>query len=144
MQYWSHHSLFHFIDTSCFPWDSFPPSNMTYFCINPWSILWDSNFIIILWLGYYVRVRVSSKGSLLNYASYIQVLHFKTWHGLCLHLFTIVSLQQNNTWNTVFEVMAVLAVKTSIFWDIIICNLVKVDRRFRGTYPFHLLVWRIS
>jgi hypothetical protein len=35
---------------------------------------------------------------------------------------------------TVLEVFAAMVVKIVIFWDIILCSKIKVNRRFGGTY----------
>jgi hypothetical protein len=43
-----------------------------------------------------------------------------------------------------FEVLTVVVMKSSIFWDITPCSLLKVNRRFGGTYRLHLQDRRIS
>jgi hypothetical protein len=43
-----------------------------------------------------------------------------------------------------FEVVTVVVMKSIIFWDITPCSLLKVNRRFGGTYCLHLQGWRIS
>jgi hypothetical protein len=43
-----------------------------------------------------------------------------------------------------FEVLTVLTMKSYIFWDILLCSLMKVSRCFEGTYRFHLQGRRIS
>jgi hypothetical protein len=37
-----------------------------------------------------------------------------------------------------FEVLTAVVMKSIIFWDIATCSLLKVNRRFGGTYPLHL------
>jgi hypothetical protein len=37
-----------------------------------------------------------------------------------------------------FEVLTSVTMKSSVFWDITPCSLVKVSRCFRGTYEYHL------
>jgi hypothetical protein len=36
-----------------------------------------------------------------------------------------------------FEVLTVVIMKSSIFWDVTVCSRVKVNRRFRGTYRLY-------
>jgi hypothetical protein len=43
-----------------------------------------------------------------------------------------------------FEVLTAMVMKSSIFWDIMPCNSLKVNRRFRGTYHLHFQGLRIS
>jgi hypothetical protein len=43
-----------------------------------------------------------------------------------------------------FEVLTVVVMKSTIFWDIKLCSLLKVNRRFGGTYRLHLQGRRIS
>jgi hypothetical protein len=35
-----------------------------------------------------------------------------------------------------FEVLSAVLIKSSVFWDIRSVNLVKINRRFGGIYPF--------
>jgi hypothetical protein len=37
-----------------------------------------------------------------------------------------------------FEVLTAVVMKSFIFWDVTPCSLLKVDRRFGGTFRFHL------
>jgi hypothetical protein len=37
-----------------------------------------------------------------------------------------------------FEVLTAVVIKSSIFWDITPCSLLKVNRRFGGIYRLHL------
>jgi hypothetical protein len=43
-----------------------------------------------------------------------------------------------------FEVLTAVVMKSSIFWDITPCSLLKVNRSFGGTYRLHLQGWKIS
>jgi hypothetical protein len=43
-----------------------------------------------------------------------------------------------------FEVLAVVVMKSSSFWDITPCGPLKVDQCFGGTYHLHLQYQRIS
>jgi hypothetical protein len=43
-----------------------------------------------------------------------------------------------------FDVLTAVVMKSIIFWDISLCSTLKVNRRFGGTYRFHLQVRRIS
>jgi hypothetical protein len=43
-----------------------------------------------------------------------------------------------------FEVLTAVVMKSSIFWDITPCSLLKVNRGFGGTYRHHLQGRRIS
>jgi hypothetical protein len=42
-----------------------------------------------------------------------------------------------------FEVLGEVTVKSSVFWDVILCSLM-VSQCFRGTYHFHLQGERVS
>jgi hypothetical protein len=44
----------------------------------------------------------------------------------------------------VFEVLTAVIMKSSIFWTITLCSLVKVNQHFRGTCYLHLQGWRVS
>jgi hypothetical protein len=44
----------------------------------------------------------------------------------------------NVTKDVGFEVLSAVVMKRTIFWDIAPCSPLKVNRRFGGTYPFHL------
>jgi hypothetical protein len=41
-------------------------------------------------------------------------------------------------------VLIMVVMKSSIFWDIILCSPMKVNRHFRVTYPLHLQRWSVS
>jgi hypothetical protein len=43
-----------------------------------------------------------------------------------------------------FEVLTAVVMKISIFWDVMSCSPLKVNRRFGGTCRLHLQGWRIS
>jgi hypothetical protein len=43
-----------------------------------------------------------------------------------------------------FEVLTAVVMKSPIFWDITPCTLLKVNRRFGGTYRRHLRGQRVS
>jgi hypothetical protein len=43
-----------------------------------------------------------------------------------------------------FEVLTAVIMKSTIFWDITPCSLLRVNRRFGGTYCLHLQGRRIS
>jgi hypothetical protein len=43
-----------------------------------------------------------------------------------------------------FEVLAVVVMKRTVFWDITLCSPLKVNRCFGGTYHRHLQGQRIS
>jgi hypothetical protein len=42
------------------------------------------------------------------------------------------------------EVLTAVVTKSSILWDVALCNPLKFNRRFGGTYHFHLQFRRIS
>jgi hypothetical protein len=35
------------------------------------------------------------------------------------------------------EVLTMMSMKIAFFWDIVLCNLAEIFRRFGGTYGFH-------
>jgi hypothetical protein len=43
-----------------------------------------------------------------------------------------------------FEVLTAVVIKSTLFWDIMSCSLLKVNRYCGGTYDFHLQGQRIS
>jgi hypothetical protein len=43
-----------------------------------------------------------------------------------------------------FEVLTTVLMKSTIFWDIMLCSPLKVNQHFRGTYHLHLQGRRIS
>jgi hypothetical protein len=50
-----------------------------------------------------------------------------------------------NRWNlVVFELLTVVVMKSTVFWDIMPCSPLKVNQRFRGAYHLHLQGRRIS
>jgi hypothetical protein len=53
-------------------------------------------------------------------------------------------MERNNKYLVGFEVLTVVVMKSSIFWDIMLCSWLKVNRHFRGTYRLHLQGQRIS
>jgi hypothetical protein len=50
----------------------------------------------------------------------------------------------NKTSNVGFEVLTTVVMKSSVFWDITLCSLLKVNHCFRQTCHLHLQGWRIS
>jgi hypothetical protein len=55
----------------------------------------------------------------------------------CVNLFSLTCFESKNSF-VGFEVLTVAVVKNSIFWDMMPCNLFKVNHYFRGTYCLHL------
>jgi hypothetical protein len=51
---------------------------------------------------------------------------------------------ENNQKTVAFQIPTAVAVKSSVFWDIPSCGLVKVNRHFGGTYRLHLQGRRVS
>jgi hypothetical protein len=47
-------------------------------------------------------------------------------------------LEEKKACNVGFEVLTAVTIKSSFFWDITPCHVVKVNQRFRGTYWLHL------
>jgi hypothetical protein len=43
-----------------------------------------------------------------------------------------------------FEVLTVVVTKSTVFWYLMLCSLLKVNRHFGGIYCRHLRGWRIS
>jgi hypothetical protein len=58
--------------------------------------------------------------------------------------YIILALSYIAYWSTVHslilrsEVLTAVVMKTSFVWDITLCSLLKMNRRFEGTYRFHL------
>jgi hypothetical protein len=46
--------------------------------------------------------------------------------------------------NEGFEVLTAVVMKSTIFWDLMLCTLLKVNQHFRGTCHLHLHGRRIS
>jgi hypothetical protein len=54
------------------------------------------------------------------------------------HLARIAEKNHKKSHSVKFEVLTAVVMKSAIFWDIMPCNPLKVNRRFGGTYRFHL------
>jgi hypothetical protein len=54
----------------------------------------------------------------------------------CVNLFSLTCFENKNSF-VGFEVLTVVGVKSSIFWDIMPYNLFKVNQYFRRTYCLH-------
>jgi hypothetical protein len=68
-----------------------------------------------------------------------------------LHLFLQLYFENdyhNVQWTSLshvgFEVLTAVVMKSTIFWDITLCSLLNVNRRFRGIYHLHFQGRRIS
>jgi hypothetical protein len=46
--------------------------------------------------------------------------------------------------NVGFEVLTAVVMKSTIFWDLLLCSPLSVNRRFGGTYCLHLQSLRVS
>jgi hypothetical protein len=60
------------------------------------------------------------------------------------YIFRKPHLKSNISFNAGFEVLTVVVMKNSIFWDITPCSPLRVNRRFGGTHRLHLQGRRIS
>jgi hypothetical protein len=87
------------------------------------------------------RLHASSKYQLS--ACRIMWCHNSEGHNLNRHL-------SENIWTSMslfyklFDILIGVVMKSSIFWDITMCNLVKVNWHFRGTCSLYLWSWRVS
>jgi hypothetical protein len=59
-------------------------------------------------------------------------------------MLTSFKLQLRSVNSVRFEILTAVVIKSSIFWDISSCSLLKVNRRFGGTCRLHLQGRRIS
>jgi hypothetical protein len=58
--------------------------------------------------------------------------------------FSFTKTMKNNNASVGIEVLTAVVVKSSIFWDIMLCSPLKLNRRFGGTCHLHLQDRRIS
>jgi hypothetical protein len=64
--------------------------------------------------------------------------------SFCYYDNYLLSWAYNQVRQVGLEVLTAVVMKSTIFWDITPRSLLKVNRRFGGTYRLHLHGWRIS